>query len=305
MKSIDITENDLDREIPRIEKELINMYDRIPMLASQNLSAEMLLGSQLKERKGGVSEQIRTITVDELRARASTFYKPVNAQIIVCGPVEPGKIRKRIDKLFSNIQTGEPVPAKTVTPLPGHKKLQIKDITPSFPNAQSCVALSYRAPSPADRLHPAYLVLVHRLQVNSQALEFSPNTLLVFYAALDRPEVISLVLPVENQENPEAALDRLEKYVDEIRIRKIDNEEIIASRRNFNFIFCRETYPNSVLAGDSYGVAFAIGRKKQLGINGDTLMQQIDAVTQEELSAAGEYFALEKSAAAIIKIRKY
>lgn len=300
MKSLDITENDLNREIPRLEKELENMYGGIPALASQNLSAGILLGSQLKGRKGGMIEQIRTITVDELRARVSTFYKPVNAQIIISGPVEPEKVRKRIEGLFSNIQTGVPVPAKTITPSLTHEKLQIKDVTPSFPNAQSCVALSYRAPSPADRSYPAFLVLVHRLQVNSEQLKF-----LVFYAPLDRPEVISLVLPVENQESPEAALDRLESLVDEIRTRKIDNEEIKASRRNFNFMFCRETYPNSVLARDPYGVAFTMGRKKQLGISGDTLMRQIDTVTKEELSAAGEYFTLEKSAAAIVKVKKY
>jgi zinc protease len=303
MKDLKITENDLDREIPRIERELDNMYGGIPMIASQNLSAEMLLGSSLKGREGGVIEQLRTITVDELRARARTFYKPANAQIIISGSVEPKTVRKRIEELFSDIDTGEPVSVGTIAALTSHEKLQITEITPSFSNVQSHVALSYRAPSPADRSYPAFLVLAHRLQVNSGQLKLAPSTSLVFYAPLDRPEVISFVLPVGDQEIPEAVLSRLEKYVAEMRTRMPDKKEIKASRRYYNFMFCRETYPEGVLARDPYGVAFVMGRKKQFGVNGDSLMRQIGAVTNEELSAAGEYLSPEKSAAAIVKVK--
>ncbi len=304
MKRIHITENDLNREIPRIEKELVNMYGMIPMLASQNLSTEMLLGSQLKARKGGVIEQIRTLTVSELRARAGSFYKPVNAQIIISGSMDPETIRKRVEELFSNIEAGSPVSAETITPLPSHEKLQVKVIAPSFPNAESHVALSYRAPSPADRSYPAFLVLVHRLQVNAGQLKLSPNTYLVFYAPLDRPEVVSLVLPVGDYEIPEAVLSRLEKYVDEMRTGMFDKKELKAVRQYFSFMFCRETYPDGIIARDPYGVAFAMGRKRQLGINGDSLMQRIDTVTKEELLAAAEYFAPEKGAATIVKVKK-
>jgi hypothetical protein len=135
-------------------------------------------------------------------------------------------------------------------------------------------------------------------------LKPSPSTFLVFYAPFDRPEAITLNLPAVNREIPEAVLARLRSYVAEMRAVKLDREELKNARQYFNFTFCRESYPTVVLARDPYGVAFTIGRKKQLGINGDTLMRQIDAVTQEELTAAGEYFAPEKSAAAIVKIKK-
>lgn len=304
MQNLDIQKTDLDRETPRIEKELANMYGGIPMLASQNLSAGMLLSPMPKGRKGGVIEQIRSINADDLRACVSAFYKPANALIVISGPVEPGKTKKRIEELFSKMDGGKAIEAKTVSPSPVHETLQIKEITPSFPQAEAHVALSYRAPSPSDHLFPAYLVLVHRLQVNSEKLKPSPNTFLVFYAPFDRPEAITLNLPAVNREIPEAVLARLRSYVAEMRAVKLDREELKNARQYFNFTFCRESYPTVVLARDPYGVAFTIGRKKQLGINGDTLMRQIDAVTQEELTAAGEYFAPEKSAAAIVKIKK-
>jgi zinc protease len=304
MKSLNINETDLDREIPRIEQELANMYSGIPMLASQNLSAEMLLSSPAKGRKGGVIEQIRTITVDELRARISAFYKPANALIVISGAVEPGTTRKRIEDLFSKIEGGKDIEAKTVSPSPVHETLQIKEITPSFPKTEPYVALSYLTPSPSDRLFPAFLVIVHRFQVNSGKLKPSPSSFLVSYAPFDRPEVVSLILPVVDQETPEAVLVRLRSYVNEMRIVKLDREDLKAARQFFNFTFCQETYPDEVLARYPYGVAFTMGRKKQLGINGDSIMQRITAVTQEELGAAGEYFAPEKSAAVIVKIKK-
>lgn len=304
MKNLDINENDLDREIPRIEQELANMYAGIPMLASQNLSAGMLLSSQPEGRKGGVIEQIRTITVDELRARTSTFYKPVNALIVISGAVEPGTTRKRIEALFSKIGGGKPAAAKTVSPSPIHEPLLIKEITPSFPQAGPYVALSYLAPAPSDRLFLAYLVIVHRLQANTGKLKPSPDIFPVIYAPFDRPEVISLNLPVVDRETPEAVLARLRSYVNEMRTAKLDGEELKAARQFFNFSFCRESYPDGVLMRDPYGIAFTMGRKKQLGINGDSIMQRITAVTQEELGAAGEYFAPEKSAAVIVKIKK-
>jgi zinc protease len=304
MKNLDINENDLNREIPRIERELTNMYGGIPMLASQNLSAAMLFNTIPKGRKGGVIEQIRTITVDELRERTSTFYKPANALIVISGAVNPGTTKKRIEELFSKIEGGKPVEAKTVAPSPIHETLQVKEITPSIPQAEPYVALSFRAPSPADRLFPAFLVIVHRLQANTGKLKPSPNIFPVIYAPFDRPEVINLNLPVVDQETPEAVLVQLRSYVDEMRTAKLDKEDLKATRQFFNFTFCRESCPDGILMRDPYGVAFTMGREKQLGINGDSIMQQITAVTQEELVEAGKYFAPEKSAAVIVKIKK-
>ncbi len=304
MGSLDINEDDLKREIPRLERELTNMYSGIPMLAAQNLSVEMLLSYTPKGRKGGVIEQIRTITVDELRERIGTLYKPANALMVISGPVEAETTKKLIEGLFSNIDGGKPIEASTVSPLPIRETLQIAEITPSFPQAGPQVALSYRAPSPTDRLFPAYLVIVHRLQSNAGKLKPPQNTFPVFYSPFDRPEVISLNLPALGQETPEAVLARLKSYVDEMRTVKLDKEELRAARQYFNFGFYRENCPDGILARDPYGVAFTIGRKKQLGINGDTILQQITTVTQEELMEAGEYFAPENSAAVVVKIKK-
>ena len=304
MRNLDINEDDLNREIPRLERELTNMYGGIPMLAAQNLSVEMLLSYTPKGRKGGVIEQIRTITVDELRERTSTLYKPANALMVISGPVELEITKKLIEGLFSKIDGGRPIEARTVSPSSIRETVQIKEITPAFPQAEPHVALSFRAALLTDRLFPAYLVIVYRLQSHAGKLKPPPNTFPVFYAPFDRPEVISLSLPAVNQETPEAVLVRFRSYVDEMRTVKLDKEELKAARQFFNFAFCREGCPDGVLTRDPYGVAFTIGRKKQLGINGDTIMQQITAVTQEELVEAGEYFAPERSAAVIVKIRK-
>lgn len=303
MKKLDITKIDLDREIPRIKLELTNMYDRNPLLACQNISQQMLLGLPPDGRKGGVIEQIQAMTVDELSVRSGTLYKPANARIIVCGPVDPGKIRPRIEALFSKIDPGKTNTAKSVVPLLGRALLQVGEITPLFKNSEPHVALSYRAPAPSDRSFPAFLVLVRRLMTNLEKLNLSPSTFLVYFAPLDKPEVVSLVLPAENQETPEALLERLKNYVAEMMARTPDNEELKSAREYFNFAYCRETYRLEALARDPYGVAFSLGRTRQLGIDGEALMRKIEETTQSDLKVAGDYFTPGKSSAAIVKIK--
>jgi len=304
MKSLDITKNDLDREIPRIKQELANMYDWNPLLASQNISQEALLGFPPGGRKGGVIEQIQAITVEELRAHLGAYYKPANALIVISGPVKPLAIKERIANRFSKINGGKAFESRTVFASPSRASFQVKEVTPLFKNTEPHVALSFRAPAPSDRSFPAFLVLVRRLMTNLEKLNLSPSTFLVYFAPLDKPEVVSLVLPAGNQETPEALLERLKDYVAEMRTMPPDNEELKSAREYFNFAYCRETYRLEALARDPYGVAFSVGRTQQLGINGNALMRQIDAVTQEEINAAAECFAPEKSAAVIIKIKK-
>jgi zinc protease len=303
MHNLDIKEADLVREIPRVEQELANMYGWIPMLASQNLSAGMLLSPTPTGRKGGVREQIKTMTAHALRARAAAYYKPANALIVISGPVKPLATKELIAKWFSEISSGQAIEARAVFTSPTREKLQITEITPLFPQAEPHVAISYRAPAAPDRLFPAFLVLVRRLQANVERLDLSPSTFLVIYAPLDRPEVVTLNLPAINQEDPEALLARLGTYVDEIRNMTLDYPELKATGQYYNFLFCRESYPMEALARDPYGVAFTLGRKKQLGINGDAIIKKIETVTQEELKEAAEIFAPEKSAAVIVKIK--
>jgi len=303
MQSLDIKEADLEREIPRVEQELANMYGRIPMLSSQNLSAGMLLNPVPTGRKGGVIEQIRTISAHELRAHVAAYYKPANALIVISGPVKSLATKELIAARFSKIKGGKAIEARTVFASPGHESFQIKEITPLFSQTEPHVAISYRAPAASDRLFPAFLVLVNRFHANATKLMPSPSSFLVFYAPFDRPEIITLNLPAIDQEAPEAVLVRLRSYVEEMRAMTLDKEELKATKQYYNFFFCRESYPMEALARDPYGVAFTLGRKKQLGINGDAIIQKIGAVTQEELAQAAEIFAPEKSAAAIIKIK--
>jgi len=306
MKSLDIAQADLDREVPRIESELKNMYERNPLLASQNISQELVVGIPPNNgRKGGFIDQIKTIGLDELRNRLADYYKPANAMVVVCGPVDPGKIEKRIKALYANIERGKPAPEKYGTPSFSHTTVKFTEVTPLFKNSEPHVALSFRAPEPEDPSFPAFLVMVRRLQANVEKLNLGPYTFQVIYAPLDRPEVLSLVLPVKGQAAPMEVLRQIEKYVSEMRAKSLDGAEPKAARDYFNFAYRRETYPLEALARDPYGVAFSLGRTRQMGVDGEALMKKVEGTTQGELARAVQWFDPAKggAGAAIVEIK--
>jgi zinc protease len=307
MKSLNIAQADLDREIPRIESELKNMYERNPLLASQNISQELVIGIPPNNgRKGGFIDQIKAISLDELRAQAAAYYKPANARIVVCGPVDPGKIGKRIKALYAGINPGKPAPAEYATPSFPNITLKFTEVTPLFKNSEPHVALSFRAPEPRDPSFPAFLVMVRRLQVNVEKLNLGPYTFQVIYAPLDRPEALSLVLPVKGPAAPMEVLKQIEKYVAEMRAKPLDGAEPKAARDYFNFAYRRETYPLEALARDPYGVAFSLGRTRQMGIDGEALMKKVEGTTPDEFARAAQRFDPSKygAGAAIVEIKQ-
>ncbi|MCH7813692.1 MAG: insulinase family protein, partial [Planctomycetes bacterium] len=85
MGDLKITAEDLQREIPRLVQEVGNMFGGIPSLAVGNLARERLRPTPHGGRRGGLPDQVRQVTAEQLQKRWTRYYKPANAILVVVG----------------------------------------------------------------------------------------------------------------------------------------------------------------------------------------------------------------------------
>jgi zinc protease len=305
MSKLDIKDSDLKREIPRIENELSNMYGGIPALAAQNLASDIVAAHHQGARKGGIINQIKSIDIKDIYKRIQKFYKPKNAMLVIAGAINPEQIRKTINKAFSGIERGQEVEAVPLfLKLPSIMEKN-KKVYPRFPQAQSHVSLAFRTPNPSDKLFPAFLVIVARLQSNSFKLNPPKGVFPVGFALLDRPEVVTLHLPVPKGEKADTVVDKLRKYVSATTSEKLKRKDITNTKQVFGYMLGLQEYSDRVLVNNIYGVAFSLGMRKQLGIDSQKLIEKLNSVTQDELTeAVKKYFALGNYATAVVQVDK-
>ena len=94
MNDLHITEADIEREVPRVEQELTNMYGGIPMLAGINHARTQLYPIPQGGQRGGAIAHVQTITVDELQQFWTDYYKPNNAILIIAGKFDVEEAKK-------------------------------------------------------------------------------------------------------------------------------------------------------------------------------------------------------------------
>src|SRR5207245_1821815 len=128
-----ITEDDLQREKPRIDDELANMFGRIPPLAAWNHARELVRPTPRGGRKGGVPDHVQALTLKEVQHRWQQYYKPKNALLILAGAVDAAAVRKTIADYFGNLPPGEPCPKVEEPGAPKFgtvKELTVKPLDP-------------------------------------------------------------------------------------------------------------------------------------------------------------------------------
>jgi predicted Zn-dependent peptidase len=296
-------QSDLQREIPRMQVELLNMYEKMPFLMAQNLAVNLRVPHRPNSRKGGVIEQINSITLEQINQRLQAYYKPANATLIIAGNIEIDKIRQAVIKVFSEIDAGTKIKSPVYQ---ADAPESLVTFWPSKPlSPQGYVALAINAPKPTDKRFPAFLILAARLQMKAKELNPPKNTFPVAYAVLDRPEALLVHFPVAPGGNAEAVASKLAKFVADKTTEPLSSKDKIIARQMFGFALGLQPYPDKVLAQNVYGVALSAGMRKQLKIDHNQLVQKLNAVTQAELTqTAREFFSPDKYSTALVNPMK-
>ncbi len=300
MKKLNVTQADLDREKPRIADELANMFDRIGHLAAMNRAREKVCPTPRGGRRGGVPEQVAGITLEEVNDRLASYYKPNNAALILAGGFDAAEASKLITRHFGRIPRGPDVPDPGTGP--EAKPVVVEEVhVKSHEHGPARVAVtSIRAPRPGHEGYAAFLVIAAKLQEETRIYRSGPGHFPVIYAVLDDPDVLSISVPLEEDETLEHVLKRLGKYLTHPLQFPLEKEDIPAAKNMFGFLLGMAKLPRSALRQNLYGLAFSIGRRRQLGIDPEKLSKALDELTNEQFQEAVRTFVTEGIEATVV-----
>ncbi len=297
-----VTEDDLERERPRLIQEVQNMFDNFAALAAMNNARELVRPSPAGGRHGGRPEQLRAIGLRDIQARLNHYYKPRNATIALAGDFDPPTVLKAIARHFDAIPSGEAVPAPQN---PGTPRffVPVRPRTGKADEAQGepTACLAYPAPAPDSPQYPAFLILIMRLWAAGDRLGGSGVTgSPVYFTPLDDGAVVAISASLKGGETPVRAFARIEKFVADTIEPKLEHGEAAAVKEQLSMILGLGEVPDELLGRNPYGVAFSLVRRDQIGLDPARLARAIDAVTDADLHrVAAEVFAPTRHAGAL------
>ncbi len=276
MSDLRITEEDLARERPRVLQEVANMFGASGMsaLGAMNVAAEAAHPSPGRGRRGGVPEEVARITRDELEAHWSSFYRPPNARLLVAGKVDPKSARATIEKAFASIPKGSAPVRRAATEAGAAPAVTVTGTSPRS------IAIAVRAPSPADADYPAFLALVARL------VEARPRG--VVFAPVDKPELLFLTGEIASGETPEAAVARVRRETQTVLSTPFSIADSKRAKATWGFLLGPPTRVG--ISANPYGVAFAAGRRVQLGLDYAKISEGWRALDDASLRRAAKAF---------------
>ena len=306
MGDLRITEADLEREKPRMLEELRNMFGGMPALAARNLARELCRPSPAGARKGGIPDQVRRITVAQVRDRWTRFYKPRNALIVLAGKFDADAAGKSLALAFSGLPSGETAP----DPRPGEKPragvLEEVSIEPAGGSPPPELCLAFPVPPPGDALYAPFLVLAAKIVLRAMKKDGAggADCYPASFSPIDDPSVFYVSGPVLPGETGEQAVERLQRLVSDPLKEGLKPRDTTMARSVFCLQLGTAPFMETMQAGNAYGAGFSLGRREQMGIDSKTLIQAINSVKQEDLArAAKACFDPSRRSAAIVRAR--
>jgi zinc protease len=278
----------------------------MPAIAAANLARERVRPTPHQGRKGGRMEHLGNITLPQLQSRWDTYYKPRNAILVVAGAVDAARIRGSIKSAFGVLPPGEAIPAADPPEKPMPAAAELVDVTPIQPWLPSVAARTFSVPPPSSADYPPFLVLFHRLMMQgpTSAFDASSTKPAVRYAPLDDPNVLSIVTQMRPGETLDQASTRLQEFATQALDAPWQAGEPTTTKQNLAFFLGTVPLPDLAMAGNIYGVAFSIGRREQLGINGQSLAKKLDRVQETDLKrVAAKYFSSTRGAVIVVRAK--
>lgn len=305
MNDLRITEEDIKREVPRVAQELRNMYGGIPMLAGINHVKTELHPIPEGGQRGGAMEHVQKIKVDELQQFWQDYYKPKNAILIVAGKFEIEEAKKSIHENLTQIPSGKLIPVPHPKPKP--KTGNVKKITvhPVVPNATGVASIGYATPLPGSKEYAPFLIVYTRLLVKLQATFGISKVQPIYYPILDDTSTFVLQKELTPEDDIDAVQKELDKRLQDALVPTLTQQD---KQQTINFLAMPldiDDVPDFYFTQNIYGIAFAIGRRHQLQINGKELRAAIESVTDADIqNLAKTIFAPEKRMTVIVTLEE-
>jgi len=289
MRQIRVDQADLDRELPRIDVELQNMYEGFPALAIGNHGRHHAKPLPHDGRRGGRIDQLKAVTVEQVQGWLDQYYKPGNATLVLVGAFDEDSIRKTLEEKFGSIQAGKK-PASFTDPAVSEKRIVEVDLQAVSAKPVTRVGFTFRAPGVSDPLYAAFLVHTTRMQRSAMQQRGKAQDMPYMFRPLDDPDFFYVSVDVKGSETPEQAIVRMHEMVDKqvnARLKKFHTTSTVA---NMAVFLGTRDIPNAMLAMNPYAAAFAKGRRQQRQLDSAELKQQFDNLTTEQMQQAARKF---------------
>lgn len=296
MHRLQLTKADLQREVPRVVEELENMFGRFPHLGASNRARDQVRPSIPGGRYGGVPDQVRKITLEQVNQLWESYYKPINTRVVIVGTFDPKLARQLLRQHFGSIEPGLPAPKPSRRPRPRVGKVDEVTVSSRLPGAPGHAALAFRAPQQNSPEYAGFLVAVTRLMAAGRSQDLQ-----VSYPLLIDPDVCVVQAPLLPDEAPQAGIARLRQFVD-LTLRPAPTATDFTQTRNA-FGFPLRLTPDTAMAfqQNPYGVALALGRQAQLGFDSKKLLAALRKVNASALQRVRKsYFHPKRSGAAVV-----
>lgn len=130
MRSLDISQANLDNQRAVVQEEKRQSYDNQPYGGMQGMIQDLAYTSfAYKHTTIGSMDDLNTATLEDVRSFFKTNYAPNNAAIAVVGDFKEADAKKKIEKYFGSIprQPDPPAPDVTELPLNGEKRKEYTD----------------------------------------------------------------------------------------------------------------------------------------------------------------------------------
>ena len=302
MASLRVTQEDLEREVPRMLSELRNMYGGVPALAGMNHVRNRLLALPAGGRYAGADVHLEGMGVDELQDAWRDYYKPNNAILAVAGGFNVAEIQDGIERHFGSIPIGKPTPPR----VPGQETrtgtVTRVRVSPVAPHAAGVVAIGYAAPQPGSTLYAPFLVVVSRLWAEIRG-RFEPGKPPpVYYQPVDDPTVIILSAEWSDATPADSVLNELDERFQSALTAKVTRGDRLRTVNSMAMLLGTVDVPTTGWRQNVYGLAFSTARHLQLGIDGTALRKAIEKTTDADMRRlATGVFAPSKRVAVVIE----
>jgi hypothetical protein len=158
----------------------------------------------------------------------------------------------------------------------------------------TAVAIAIPAPAVTDDLYAPFLMLASRLLEKPA----EPRTWEVSFDPLRRPDVLLVVGPVGQTEQPEPAASRMRDEMAKIFAPALAPADMTTKERFRSFLKPHDLHPETC-AKDARGFAIAWARATQLKLDAAELTKAIDGTSKEQLEEVKKLFEAKQSAAVI------
>jgi len=170
--------------------------------------------------------------------------------------------------------------------------------------ATGVVSVGYAAPLPGSRDYAPFLLVVSRLWTLSRG-GFRPGRVQpVYYPVLDDPTTIALQAALPAGKDAESVLSQIDRRLQTALTTKLKPQDKLRASNSMAMLGTADV-PDALWVRNLYGLAFSVGRRHQLKIDGKQLRTAIQRVTDADVRrVATGVFAATKRIAVIVDVGK-